>query len=109
MPVGGTPGSWPLSTVVTSERSRGKQPGTEDNLEAREVPVYLHSVAGRKMATGPGHGECAHLRKPSRQLEAECGSRRCEEVHMCDPSNVCSFFLCLPSAELQIRATVLGL
>lgn len=58
MPVGGTPGSWPLSTVLTSERSRGKQPGTEDNLEAREVPVYLHPVAGRKMATGPGRGEC---------------------------------------------------
>ena len=35
MPVGGTPGNWPLSAVLTSERLRWRQPGTEDNLEPK--------------------------------------------------------------------------
>lgn len=33
--VGGTPGNWPLSAVLTSERLKRKQPGTENDLDPK--------------------------------------------------------------------------
>lgn len=56
MLLGGTPGNWPLSAVLTSKRLRRKQPGTGDHLEPKGSSSVSSSVAGRKRAARPGHG-----------------------------------------------------
>lgn len=53
MLVGGTPGNWPLSAVLTSKRLRRKQPGSGNNLKPQGSSSVSSSVAGRKRAQGP--------------------------------------------------------